>query len=184
MESFPDMTFFRNTPPPFKISRSPANPTAPPCTTTPSPPTTEPGSDSPLSSSADSPHLNTEPTTDETKTSSSFSSIKSPLPIYSSNTNGSSVTSSPFNPFRQTKCHLSFPKTPNLLNPTYPDPQKLDTALDIPGKVMAINKKIDNENGPRSQQPFECACCDYATNYYNNFMDHINSNHIESDEEG
>ena len=42
MESFPDMTFFRNTPPPFKISRSPANPTAPLCTTTPSPPTTEP----------------------------------------------------------------------------------------------------------------------------------------------
>ena len=49
---------------------------------------------------------------------------------------------------------------------------------------MAINDKIDHENGPRSQQPFECACCDYATNYYNNFMDHINSNHIESDEEG
>ena len=133
--------------------------------------------------SAASPHLGSEPTTESPETSSSVSSMKSPLPINYPKTNDSFVNLSSFNPFRQTKCHVSFPKTPNLLNPTYPDSHKMDSAPDTLCVALDVEDKSDDQNGPRSEQQFECAYCDYASHYYNNFMNHINNNHIESDEE-
>ena len=59
----------------------------------------------------------------------------------------------------------------------------MDSAPDTLCVALDVEDKSDDQNGPRSEQQFECAYCDYASHYYNNFMNHINNNHIESDEE-
>ena len=130
--SFPDIDFFRKTPPPLLAKASPYS--VPLCSTSPrtAPPRTAPPSCTALPSSSAPPPLVAAsaypgPTstsilqsdsTKETTPVESLTSLESPLLTNTYQANHLLIMSTPINPYRCSRRHIVFPKIPNLLNPS------------------------------------------------------------------
>ena len=136
--SFPDVSFFRTTPPPHT---TPCPPPAPQAAAPPPPPGPGPVvTPKPVSSAEPNEILQADSTSKATSTtttamsSSTSNSLESPEHFLHSQEPKPFSTSTPFlfNPFRCSKRQIVFPPTPNLLNsPSVPTASTSSTSLEM-----------------------------------------------------
>lgn len=108
----------------------------------------------------------------------STSSFIPPIPIVCPPTYYSTsdlIKTGPLNTLRASPTTTTTPST-------IPPASSSETSSPIIG-IKSEEIETESKKNQKPEKEFECAYCSYETNVYNDFLEHINTNHLDSDDD-